>query len=71
MVELIPEHVLRRVSGTEVRSLASLYSWVEPFALRHGVIPGQAVFEKYWAASSIDSFAPPERVAQLRTTKVR
>jgi hypothetical protein len=35
--ELGPEHVIRRVSATEVRSLAALHHWARPGELLSGV----------------------------------
>jgi glutamate synthase domain-containing protein 2 len=63
-----PEHILRRVSPTEVRSLAALYRFLEPGELlRH--VPEHAVFETFWAEARSDSFVPPERVRRMRESK--
>lgn len=51
-----PEHVLRRVSPIEVRSLAALYRFLEPGELVSG-IPDHAVFKAFWDRSRSDSFA--------------
>ncbi|MGY4516471.1 FMN-binding glutamate synthase family protein [Lysobacter sp. HA18] len=67
--ELGPEHILRRISPTEVRSLAAIYNFLEPGALLQGV-PPHAVFQQYWEDARSDSFAPPSRVAALRTSKL-
>ncbi len=66
--QLGPEHILRRVSPTEVRSLAALYRFLEPGELLHGV-PEHAVFRTFWPEARSDSFAPPERVRSLRASK--
>jgi glutamate synthase domain-containing protein 2 len=51
-----PEHVLRRVSPIEVRSLAALYRFFEPGELLTD-IPEHAVFRTFWERSRSDSFA--------------
>ncbi|MDG6348270.1 FMN-binding glutamate synthase family protein [Luteimonas sp. 8-5] len=66
--ELGPEHILRRVSPLEVRSLASLYRFLEPGELL-GQIPEHAVFKAFWASARSNSFAPPEAVQALRKRK--
>ena len=66
--QLGPEHILRRVSPTQVRSLASLYRFLEPGELLDRV-PEHAVFRDFWALSRSDSFLAPERVLAMRTAK--
>lgn len=68
--ELGPEHILRRVSPTEVRSLAALYRFLAPGELLQGV-PEHAVFRSFWPSARSDSFAPPAQVQALRGAKVR
>ena len=68
--QLGPEHILRRVSPIEVRSLASLYRFLEPGELLDGV-PSHAVFRDFWAEARSDAFAPPRRVSALCDTKDR
>ncbi|KAF1700173.1 FMN-binding glutamate synthase family protein [Pseudoxanthomonas suwonensis] len=68
--ELGPEHILRRVSPTEIRSLAALYRFLEPGELLHGV-PAHAVFRAFWADADPRSFGPPPRLAALRASKSR
>ncbi|MFC7300992.1 FMN-binding glutamate synthase family protein [Cognatiluteimonas weifangensis] len=68
--ELGPEHILRRVSPTEVRSLAALYRFLAPGELLQGV-PEHAVFRSFWASARSDSFAPPAQVQALRGAKAR
>ena len=63
-----PEHILRRVSPIEVRSLAALYHFLEPGELLHHV-PEHAVFKAFWTEARSDSFAPPERVRRMRDSK--
>ena len=67
--QLGPEHILRRVSPTEVRSLAALYSFLRPGELMGGRIPEHAVFKDFWQASRSDAFMPPEHVLRLRSGK--
>jgi glutamate synthase domain-containing protein 2 len=66
--QLGPEHILRRISPVEVRSLGALYRFLEPGELLHG-IPEHAVFKSFWASARSDSFAPPPKVAALRLAK--
>ena len=66
--ELGPEHVLRRVSPVEVRSIAALYRFLEPGALLTGETD-HAVFREYWAAARSDTFAPPLRAETIRSSK--
>ncbi|HWS25977.1 MAG TPA: glutamate synthase-related protein, partial [Xanthomonadales bacterium] len=66
--ELGPEHIIRRVSGNEVRSLAALYSFLRPGELLSST-PGHAVFQRFWREARADSFAPPPGVAELRWSK--
>jgi glutamate synthase domain-containing protein 2 len=68
--ELGPEHVIRRVSGTEVRSLAALQNWLKPGELLAGV-PDQPVYEGFWTAARADSFAAPEALRKVHTSKSR
>jgi glutamate synthase domain-containing protein 2 len=67
--ELGPEHILRRVSPTEVRSIAAIYNFIEPGALLRGV-PPHAVFQSFWEDARSDSFAPPAGIAQRRASKL-
>ncbi|NUS38886.1 MAG: FMN-binding glutamate synthase family protein [Lysobacter sp.] len=66
--QLGPEHILRRVSPTEVKSLAALYRFLRPGELLERV-PEHAVFRSFWAASRSDSFDAPESVRSLRLAK--
>ena len=66
--ELGPEHILRRVSPVEIRSLASLYVYLRPGELLQG-LPGHAVFHDFWTEARSDAFQPPARVAALRQSK--
>ena len=66
--QLGPEHILRRVTPTEVRSLAALYRFLEPGELLRG-IPEHAVFKSFWALARSDSFVAPDRVLALRGSK--
>ena len=50
-----PEHILRRVSPTEVSSLAALYRFLQPGELLDRV-PEHAVFRKFWSVSRSSSF---------------
>ena len=67
--QLGPEHILRRVSPTEVRSLGALYRFLKPGELLGGRIPEHAVFQDFWQAARSDAFMPPENVLRLRFGK--
>ncbi len=66
--QLGPEHILRRVSPVEIRSLAALYTYLQPGELLDRV-PRHAVFQEFWADARSDSFAAPEKVGALRLAK--
>ena len=66
--ELGPEHVIRRVSSTEVRSLAALHHWVKPGELLEGV-PGHPVFKVFWEVARADTFEAPLSLMMMRGTK--
>jgi hypothetical protein len=59
---------LRRVSPTEVKSLAALYRFLQPGELLEQV-PEHAVFRNFWSMARSDSFDPPERIRALRAGK--
>ena len=67
--QLGPEHILCRVSGSEIRSLGSLHAFVQPGELLGG-LPQHAVFQQFWADARADSFMPPKGVAELRWSKL-
>jgi glutamate synthase domain-containing protein 2 len=67
--QLGPEHILRRVSSTKIKSLATLYPQVKPGELLNGT-PGHAVFQRFWADARADSFAPPSTLGKLRESKL-
>lgn len=68
--ELGPEHIVRRVSKTEVHSYLDLYRFLEPGALFKGET-GLKVFDKYWPQATADTFEPPAFILKLRETKLR
>jgi hypothetical protein len=63
--------LIRRVSSTEVRSLATLYRFLEPGELLGDTVPEHAVFERFWKVARPDTFAAPEELRARRTTKLR
>ena len=69
--QLGPEHIIKRVSATEVRSWAALLPFVKPGELLDGGIPDHAVFQTFWADARPDSFCAPERVMAMRSSKSR
>jgi len=71
--ELGPEHVIHRVSATEVRSLGQLYAFLEPGQLLHGSLDDErlSVFKMFWNEARADSFAAPARIVALRRSKLQ
>lgn len=67
--QLGPEHILRRVSPVEVRSLSALYRYLQPGELLGGRLPEHAVFREFWQQARSDAFMPPAHVARLRGSK--
>ena len=67
--QLGPEHILRRVSPTEVRSLAAVYRYLQPGDLLGGRLPDHAVFHDFWQQARSDAFMPPAHVARLWASK--
>lgn len=67
--QLGPEHILRRVSPTEVRSLAALYRFLQPGELLDGRLPAHAVFREFWPQARSDAFLPPASVTRLWASK--
>jgi len=62
--QLGPEHIIHRVSGNEIRSLANLHFFVRPGELLSSV-PEHPVFQMFWPLARADSFAPPAPVKAL------
>ena len=67
--ELSPEHVIRRVSATDVRSLATLHHWARPGELLSGV-PDHPVFKVFWDVARAESFDAPSTTLSLRGSKM-
>jgi glutamate synthase domain-containing protein 2 len=61
--QLGPEHIIRRVSSTEVRSLAALHLWLTPGELLNGT-PDHPVFKVFWEVARAETFAPPDYVVR-------
>ncbi len=68
--ELGPEHVIRRVSSTEVRSLAALYNWLKPGELLNST-PDSPVFKVFWEAARTDTFSAPPNILSMRSGKAQ
>ncbi len=68
--EVGPEHVIRRVSSTEVRSLAMLHRFLKPGELLDGTVPEHPVFRLFWSQARPDTFAPPAQLRALRSSKL-
>ncbi len=56
-----PEHIIRRVSPFQVRSMAANYRWLARGELLDGV-PEHVVFERFWPLARPDSFQPARRL---------
>jgi len=69
--ELGPEHVIRRVSSNEVRSLSTLHHWLEPGELLGADIPKSPVYQVFWKNARPDTFEAPPSVLTVRTQKSR
>ena len=67
--QLGPEHLIRRVTSHEVRSLAALYPWVKPGELLAGGAEHR-VFQRFWALSTPESFDVPTELLSLRGSRV-
>ena len=67
--QLGPEHILRRVSPTEIRSYSALFARLCPGELLEDAPLRHTVFAEYWPSARSDSFAPPPVVAALRQSK--
>ena len=68
--ELGPEHIIRRVSSTDVRSLAALHVWARNGELLSGT-PEHQVFKVFWHVARADSFVPPAHTLSLRGSKLQ
>ena len=68
--EMGPEHIIRRVSSTEVRSLAKLHHFVRPGELLE-TVPDHPVFQVFWDQARADSFAAPARARDMQATKLQ
>ena len=68
--ELGPEHVIKRVSSNEVRSLSTLHHWLRPGELLEGV-PSSPVYQVFWKNARPDTFEAPPSVLTVRTSKTR
>jgi glutamate synthase domain-containing protein 2 len=68
--ELGPEHIIRRVSSTQVRSLATLYSFLKPGQLLGDELPAHPVYQVFWRDASPYSFQAPNSARALRGSKL-
>ncbi|TNJ34695.1 FMN-binding glutamate synthase family protein [Arenimonas terrae] len=68
--QLGPEHIIRRVSSTEVRALAKLHHFVRPGELLE-TIPDHAVFKVFWEQARADTFAPPAKAGEMQASKLQ
>ncbi len=68
--QLGPEHIIRRVSSTEVRSLAKLHHFVRPGELLE-TVPDHAVFKVFWEQARADTFAAPAKASEMQASKLQ
>ena len=68
--EVGPEHIIRRVSSTEVRSLATLHRFIQPGDLLRDELPDHPAYRVFWNEARSDAFVPPPQIRALRGTKV-
>ena len=68
--EIGPEHVVRRISSTEVRSLAVLHRFLKPGELLADELPDHPVYRVFWNEARADAFIPPPQIRSLRTSKI-
>jgi len=66
--QLGPEHLMRRVSNNEIRSLAALHAWLAPCELLAGT-SGHAVFRRFWSDAPPDRFAVPADLLARRASR--
>lgn len=63
--ELRAEHILRRVSGNDVRSYAELFPRLQPGELLDGS-PRHPVYRDFWVKARADRFRPPSHEVRPR-----
>lgn len=68
--QLGPEHIIRRVSSTEVRALAKLHHFVRPGELLE-TVPDHPVFKVFWEQARADTFSAPAIVSQMQASKLQ
>lgn len=69
--EIGPEHIIRRVSSTEVRALAVLHKFLKQGDLLGDELPDHPAFQAFWREASSDAFQPPAKVRALRGSKLQ
>ena len=67
--QLGPEHIMRRISSNEVRSLAALHAWLSPGELLTGNAQ-HAVFQRFWQDATPDRFAVPADLLARRASRM-
>ena len=67
--ELGPEHIIRRISSKEIRSLAGLHKWVRTNDLNQGIYRSP-VFKSFWEQASAENFSPPSSLLARQRSKV-
>lgn len=64
-----PEHIIRRITETEIQSLSVLYNFIPPGSLLDGS-HDHDVFHKYWNMADANTFSAPAGIMKLRESKV-
>ncbi len=67
--EIGPEHIIRRVSSTEVRALA-MHHFLKQGDLLGDQLPNHPAFQAFWNEASSEAFQPPNKVRALRGSKL-
>ena len=67
--ELGPEHIIRRISSKEVRSLANLHKWVRTNDFEQGIYRSP-VFKSFWQQASFERFGPPASLIARQSSKL-
>ena len=70
--ELGPEHIMRRLDATTVRSYATSNAYLEPGVLLSGAYDRRLhpLHAQFWSSADPDSFDPPAAMLALRRSKL-
>lgn len=68
--ELGPEHIIRRLDNGSARPYISLLDTLKPNELLEGGAVDHPLYREFWDVADADSFAAPEAIARLRSSKL-